>query len=314
MGEELGSLAMTEPGAPGKAQRMPAVTSGVLNIDKPAGWTSHDVVARVRRLTGVRRVGHAGTLDPMATGVLVVCLGRATRLIEYLMGQPKTYWAEITLGQTTDTYDATGQVTAELPVPPLDRAALEKALNAFRGEIMQRPPAFAAIKRNGEPLYKRARRGETVEVEPRPITIYELQLLGIQENKLRLQVTCSAGTYVRSLAHDLGQALGCGAHLSGLRRLAVGHFTIDQAVPLARLENKAWTEFVLPPDAAVAHLEKVILTQQEAVRLLHGQAIPGRQPGSRQPMRAYDPTGRLLGIVRFNPQRQAWQPLKVLAQ
>ena len=208
---------------------------GVLVIDKPAGWTSHDVVAKARGLTGIRQIGHSGTLDPMATGVLVLCLGKATRLLEYLTGLPKTYLAGITLGAATDTYDATGTVIYQHPLPELTAEALEQTLDGFRGEIMQTPPAYSAIKRNGEAQYKRARRGEEVVLDPRPVTVYELTLLEFDDGVIRIRITCSAGTYVRSIAHDLGQVLGCGAHLSSLRRLAVGPFGIDQAVTLQQL-------------------------------------------------------------------------------
>ncbi len=209
--------------------------SGVLIIDKAGGWTSHDVVAKTRGLTRIRQIGHAGTLDPMATGVLVLCLGKATRLLEYLIGQPKSYRAEITLGTATDTYDAEGEATATLPVPALTTADLENALAPFRGEIMQVPPAYSAIKRDGVASYTRARRGEEVQLEPRPVTIYTLNLLAFDGATLQLYVTCSAGTYIRSLAHDLGQALGCGAHLSGLRRTQVASFTLEQAATLEAL-------------------------------------------------------------------------------
>lgn len=210
---------------------------GVLNIDKPAQWTSHDVVAKVRHITGIRQVGHAGTLDPMATGVLVLGLGRATRLLEYLVGQPKTYLAGIRLGVATDTYDATGKPVSQSDIPALSREDLEAVLQAFRGDIMQRPPPYSAIKRDGQRLYRLARQGETVEVEPRPVTVYDFDLLAYDGKVLQAQITCSAGTYIRSLAHDLGQALGCGAHLSSLRRLAVGSFRIEDAVTLDRLDQ-----------------------------------------------------------------------------
>jgi tRNA pseudouridine55 synthase len=288
---------------------------GVLGVDKPAGWTSHDVVGKVRRLAGLRQVGHAGTLDPMATGVLVLCLGRSTRLLEYLTGQPKTYLAEVTLGVATDTYDAEGEIVARQPVPTLTEIQLDQALDVFRGEIMQRPPAYSALKRDGVALYQRARAGEQVEVEPRPVTVYELALLHFDGQTVRLRIHCGAGTYVRSIAHDLGQALGCGGHLSALRRTAVGPFNIEDAVTLEQLaEPGALAAALLPADAAVAHLARVEVTEAEAVRLLHGQAIPGAAAQPVGPARAYDPDQRFLGIVTFDPQRQAWRPQKMLAE
>lgn len=288
---------------------------GVLNVDKPAGWTSHDVVGKVRRLAGLRQVGHAGTLDPMATGVLVLCLGKATRLLEYLTGQAKIYLAEVTLGAATDTYDAEGEVTTRLPVPALTREQLDRALDPLRGEIMQRPPAYSALKRDGVALYKRARAGEEIEVEPRPVTVYELAVLHFDGQAVQLRIRCGAGTYVRSIAHDLGQALGCGGHLSALRRTAVGPFTIATAATLAQLaEPGALAAALLPGDAAVAHLGRVDMAGDEAIRLLHGQAVPATTPDLAGPARAYGPDERFLGIVAFDPQRRVWRPQKMLAE
>ena len=286
---------------------------GVLVIDKPAGWTSHDVVAKTRGLTGIRQIGHSGTLDPMATGVLVLCLGKATRLLEYVTGLPKTYLAGITLGVATDTYDATGKVIAQRPLPELTAEALEQSIDSFRGEIMQTPPAYSAIKREGVAQYKRARRGEEVVLEPRPVTVYELVLLGFADGVIELRITCSAGTYVRSIAHDLGEVLGCGAHLSNLRRLAVGAFGIDQAVTLQQLAEDNWQRWLLPPSAAVAHLARIELAEGEATRLAHGLSIAARHPIAQGPACAFDPAGRLVAVVRPDTQRQVWQPVKVLA-
>ena len=286
---------------------------GVLVIDKPAGWTSHDVVAKTRGLTAIRQIGHSGTLDPMATGVLVLCLGKATRLLEYLTGLPKTYEAGITLGTATDTYDATGTVIDQHPLPELTAEALEQTMDAFRGEIMQTPPAYSAIKRNGEAQYKRARRGEEVVLDPRPVTVYELTLLEFDHGLIRIRITCSAGTYVRSIAHDLGQVLGCGAHLSSLRRLAVGPFGVDQAVMLQQLAEEDWQQWLLPPSAAVAHLARVDLAEGEASRLIHGLPISRPHPVASGLACAFDPAGQLVAVVRPDSRRQAWQPVKVLA-
>lgn len=292
--------------------------AGVLNIDKPSGWTSHDVVAKARRLTGVRQIGHAGTLDPMATGVLVLCLGPATRLVEYITGQRKIYLAEITLGVATDTYDAAGQPTAALPVPSLSKDTVDKAMDAFRGTILQTPPAYSALKQDGQALYKRARRGETVEVKPRSVTIYDLTLVSFDGTVLCAQITCSAGTYVRSIAHDLGQALGCGAHLSALQRLAVGDFTLANALSLEQLAEAAaaghWPSLLLPVDAAVAHLPQLVFSDSDARRLLHGQMIAADAPDTEAPARAYSAAGHFLAVVQFDRAQGAWRPLKVLAQ
>ncbi len=283
--------------------------AGLLNIDKPTGITSHDVVNRVRRVAGMRRVGHAGTLDPLATGVLLVCLGRATRLVEYLTGRPKTYEAVIRLGQTTDTYDAAGTVTAERPIT-FSETDLAQALARFQGEIEQVPPMYSAVKQGGQPLYKLARQGKEVARPPRRVTIYQLDVLEWRPPLLSLRIRCSKGTYIRSLAHDLGEALGCGGHIAVLRRAAVGDFTLATAVPLADLTPDNLKNYLLPMDAAVSHLPRLDLPEAEANRLLMGQPVP-RQPA--QPAaglaRAYGVDGRFLGVARAN--ETMWQAVKM---
>ncbi|MGH2537660.1 MAG: tRNA pseudouridine(55) synthase TruB, partial [Candidatus Promineifilaceae bacterium] len=229
---------------------MATADAGLLVLDKPAGPTSHDVIQQLRRLTGVRRIGHAGTLDPLASGVLLVCLGRAARLLEYLVGLDKTYWAALRLGQTTDTYDAEGQLTAERPVD-LGRAEIEAALAAFRGPIAQRPPMYSALKLGGRPLYQLARQGLEVERPPRQVMIHSLDLLDWRPPRLELRLACSSGAYIRSLAHDLGQALGPGAHLAALRREAVGDFGLDEATQPDALTPAGWRADLQPPAAAV---------------------------------------------------------------
>jgi tRNA pseudouridine55 synthase len=250
----------------------------------------------------------------MATGVLVLCLGRATRLLEYLTGQPKTYLAEVALGAATDTYDAEGEIVDRRPVPALTHEQLDAALDAFNGEIMQRPPAYSALKRDGIALYKRARAGEAVEVEPRPVTVYQVELLAFDGQTMQLRICCGAGTYVRSIAHDLGQALGCGGHLSALRRTAVGPFTVENAVTLEHLaEPDALAAAMLPADTVVTHLPKLDVSEDAAARLLHGQSIPAASPGSAGPARAYAADHRFLGIVTIDPQRQIVHPHKMLS-
>ncbi len=286
---------------------------GLLNIDKPAGPTSHDIVARVRRGTRVRKVGHAGTLDPMATGVLVLCLGAATRLSEYVMASGKVYRARVRFGIETDTYDAEGTVVAERPVA-LDRAAVEAALDAFRGTIEQVPPMYSAIQRGGRRLYELARAGQEVAREPRPVTIDRLALIAWEPPDAELEIACSPGTYIRSLAHDLGQALGTGAHLAALRRVASGHFTVEDAVCWDELEaamaDRSWRRYVLPADQAVADLSALYLdaAQSEAVR--RGQwldADPLPEPGALA--RAYDDAGAFLAVLEARGAR--WKPQKV---
>lgn len=286
---------------------------GVLNIDKPAGMTSHDVVNVVRRLSGVRRTGHTGTLDPLATGVLLLCIGRATRLSEYLVGQDKQYEAAVRLGQETNTYDAEGEIVAEKPVT-VGREAIESALNHFRGAISQVPPMFSAVKKEGKPLYELARKGVVVERPPRKVTIYHLDLVDWTPPLLRLDVTCSSGTYIRSLAHDLGQLLGCGGHITALRRTAVGHFSVGEAVPLEALTAENWTEKLLPADSAVAHLPAVEFSNEEAAALQQGQQVAQKidfsQPPSEALARAYNNAGLFIGIVAAGPDY--WQPRKIL--
>jgi tRNA pseudouridine55 synthase len=283
--------------------------TGILNIDKPAGPTSHDVVHRVRQITGIRRVGHAGTLDPLATGVLILAAGRATRLLEYIVGQPKTYWAQLHLGQTTTTYDAEGEIITDLPVT-VSEAEFQAALPPFRGDITQIPPMYSAIKREGKPLYELARQGVEVERPPRPVTIYTLELLHWSPPLVALRVSCSAGTYIRSLAHDVGAALGCGAYLAGLRRTAVGTFTADSAINLESLTTENWTAHLLPPDSAVVHLPRLDVDAEMAGRLSKGQRIP-RTPEhpAADLVRVYNPAGEFIGLV--TTRENQWQPRKM---
>jgi tRNA pseudouridine55 synthase len=261
--------------------------NGVLNVDKPAGPTSHDVVARVRRLAGTRRVGHAGTLDPAATGVLVVLLGVATRLAEYLTELPKRYEAMIRFGLRTDTQDTTGTVLTESDASALTAAAVEAALARFRGEILQTPPMVSAVKVEGKRLYELARRGETVERAARPVTIHELSLTEFHPGPAawgRLVVGCSSGTYVRTLCADLGEALGVGAAMGALRRTRIGPFRVEEAVSLEALSRAVdegrLGEVMLPPGAAVAHLPAVTVGEPERERLLHGMAVEAGAPVS----------------------------------
>ncbi|MDX1522559.1 MAG: tRNA pseudouridine(55) synthase TruB, partial [Anaerolineae bacterium] len=211
--------------------------SGLLNINKPQGLTSHDVVARIRKLSGQRKVGHTGTLDPLATGVLLVCLGQATRLIEYVQAGRKKYRGTIRFGQSTDTLDADGQFIDQRDPSHLTEAQLQAILPQFQGEIEQIPPVFSALKKAGQPLYKMARAGQTVELAPRPVVIEALEWVTWQPPDLTLDITCSPGTYIRSLARDLGQMAGTGAHLLSLTRTENGGRSITDAVTLDQLEQ-----------------------------------------------------------------------------
>lgn len=272
--------------------------SGILCVDKPLGITSHDVVGRIRRVAGLRRVGHAGTLDPLATGVLLLGLGRATRLIEYLVGHGKLYETTVRLGQKTATYDAEGDIVEERPFHHITLSQIQTALEPFRGDILQQPPLYSAIKQGGQPLYKLARQGKTdVERSLRPVTVHTLTLLNWEPPYLSLQIHCSSGTYIRSLGHDLGEALGCGGHLSALRRLAVGDFDIETAVPLNDLTPENMNDHLLPPDTAVRHLPRLNLSETAAADILQGKRIPKTSGSSTELVRAYGADGQFLGIV-----------------
>ncbi len=285
--------------------------SGLLNVNKPGGITSHDVVRRVRRLANQRKVGHAGTLDPLATGVLVVALGRATRLLEYVVGRPKKYRATIHFGLETDTLDADGRVTTRRDPAGLAEAQLREILPNFLGEVEQTPPIFSALKQDGQPLYKLARRGQPVQVEPRRVTIYGLDWLAWQPPRLKLEVTCSTGTYIRSLAADLGRAAGPGAHLAELTRLAVGPWLLDQAVALDRLEAEGWQPYLQPLDRAVSHLPPVELGAEQVRGVGYGQQV-ALEMERTGPVRAYTPAGDFLAILTpVESSDKLWQPKKV---
>lgn len=292
--------------------------NGILNINKPAGWTSHDVVAWVRRLLKIKRVGHAGTLDPLATGVLLVCVGQATRVAEYLMASPKSYRAQVRLGIVTDTYDTEGDIVTTAPVPDLTPEALRHALARFVGTIQQTPPAFSAIKQDGVPLHRRARRGETVLPAPRTIVIHNIELLDWQTPLLDIMVECDPGTYIRSLAHDLGQALGCGATLAALVRTRSGEFTLEQALTPDAFAIEAAAGQIAshlhPLEAALRRFTPVAVAAAEVDALCRGQAIPCPTPPATKIGYALAPDGEVAAILTYEASRSAWQPAKVFAR
>ena len=232
---------------------------GVLLVDKPSGMTSHDVVDHIRKATGIRRVGHTGTLDPAATGLLVLCLGKATRLSEYLTGLDKVYEGTMELGTVTDSYDKDGKVLESNPVPDIDLSDVQNVLNSFLGRIEQIPPMVSAVKIGGERLYKKARKGEVVERAPRTVTVYEISALSYNNPEVFLRIRCSSGVYVRALCHDAGQKLGCGAALSVLRRISVGRFTINNAATLEKLTTLDSVNQNLIPMGQALDLPIVIL-------------------------------------------------------
>lgn len=297
-----GMLLVDKPGLPAPAD------NGGPPPDSPHLPTSHDIVQAVRRLSRQRRIGHTGTLDPMASGLLVLCLGWATRLVEYYQGHDKRYRAEVTLGHATDSYDALGAVVATAPVPALTARQIEDTLAAFRGEILQKPPAYSALKQGGESLHYKARRGEVVEIAARPVTFYAIEVLEFAPpGRLLLDVRCSAGAYIRSLAHDLGAALGTLGTLTALRRLAAGPFAVDQALALPDIEAAAAAGHLagalLPPGAGLA-LPPIACDSEQARRFGQGQIVPVAEsalpPGALA--RCVDAGGRLLGIVRRTDQ------------
>ncbi|MFC1601355.1 tRNA pseudouridine(55) synthase TruB [Candidatus Sumerlaeota bacterium] len=249
--------------------------NGFLLIDKSPGMTSFDVVARLRRLTGVRKIGHAGTLDPDATGLLILAIGRATRGLEFLGGWSKDYWCSGRLGASSTTDDAAGELTPTEGVEPLSRERFEQTLSRYRGDIEQVPPAFSAIKIRGERLYKAARRGEKVEAPPRPVTVHTLECVGYEWPDFELTMRVSGGTYVRSLARDVGRDLGQGAYTTAIRRTAIGPHSVDDATPLETLERTAGmaAERLLPIGAMLRHLPSVQVDEAGARRLHNGQFV-----------------------------------------
>lgn len=290
---------------------------GILNINKPLGKTSFSVVAMVKRLTGERRVGHAGTLDPAATGVLPVCLGRGTRVIEFLVDATKTYRAQVELGVATDTYDATGKVTHKGDSSGITREQLESALAPFRGQIQQTPPMYSALKHRGRPLYELARAGVSIERESRPVEIHSLEIVDWQPPVVTIEVVCGKGTYIRSLAHDLGQDLGCGASLKSLVRLRCGIFDIEDAVSVPRLEDAFrcgyWQHFVYPPDTVLLDWSAMVVGDDMERIIKNGSPVDcsGRQSAEAERCRVYTPDGSFLGVLRFNDEKGQWQPEKV---
>ena len=270
--------------------------NGIVIIDKPQGWTSQDVVSKLRGVLHTKRIGHGGTLDPMATGVLPVFVGRGTRAVEFFEHAEKCYETVLRFGIATDTEDITGTVLEEKPVN-VTREALEAALENFRGEIQQIPPMYSALKINGQKLCDLARKGKEVERKPRTITIFRLDLLDFDGNTARLRVACSKGTYIRTLCKDIGEKLGCGGCMESLRRVTAGAYTIDEAVPLAQLvESENPEQFLRPVDTMFVDHEAVTLTQKQALRCRNGNSFSIDLPEGTY--RAYDENGAFLMLAK----------------
>jgi tRNA pseudouridine55 synthase len=296
---------------------------GILNINKPPDMTSFSVVSCVKRISGERHAGHAGTLDPQATGVLPICLGQATRVIEFLFDETKKYRAQVEFGITTDTYDASGKVLRTADPSGLTRELVEAALVKFRGSILQTPPMFSAIKHQGKPLYKLARSGIEIERKSRPAQIHSLEIIDWQPPVVTLDVVCGKGTYIRSLAFDLGEALGCGAHMKSLIRLRVGPFNIEEALTLPQLEEvfrqNCGEQHLYPIDYVLLPFSALVVNKEQQCSLIHGAPItptPGLDTGSPavgqdSRCRVYTEDGRFLGMVKYDTESHNWRPEKI---
>ena len=289
--------------------------SGVLIVDKPIGMTSHDVVQHVRRGTRIKRAGHTGTLDPRASGVLVVLVGPAVRLSEFVSASDKHYQAVIKFGMTTDTYDLEGEVTSRRPVD-ISFEELEEALSGFVGEVEQTPPVYSALKINGKPAYEYAREGKEIEMEARTVTVHSLELLDWDPPEAVIDIQCSSGTYVRSLASDLGEKLGSGATLTGLRRTKSGKFGLRDAVSLRRLEeafeNGDWYKYLLPAAEALGDWYTIVLTPDQIDDVSHGHRVPGEANLEHaQKARAIGEDGELVALMEYDSETNEWQPRKV---
>lgn len=288
--------------------------SGVLVIDKPVGLTSHDIVQVVRKGTGIRRAGHTGTLDPRASGVLVVLIGPAVRLSEYVSASDKRYQAIVRLGSSTDTYDAEGEITRTASPDEISEEMFENALSNFIGEIEQVPPPYSAVKVKGRKAYEMARKGEEVELEPRIIQVHNLELLEWAPPEAVIDVYCSSGTYVRSLANDLGNVLGCGAHLIGLRRTKSGRFTLRDSVPLNKLRDAftdgSWYQYLIPAADALSDWPSIELNPEMVDAVRHGHRIPVTEKVGDM-VCGISELGELIALLEYDPEKNEWQPKKV---
>ncbi len=296
---------------------------GILNLNKPSGVTSFYAIALVRRLSGERRVGHAGTLDPLASGVQIIGAGKGARALEFISGT-KVYRASIELGVTTDTYDAEGRVTGTKDPSGVILEDIRIALKKFEGEVQQVPPAYSAIKQGGRRLYELARAGTPVIAPPRPVVIHRIEVVCWDPPVLDIEVECGRGTYIRSIAHDLGQDLGCGAHLRALQRVKDGPFCLAKAISLEELpdkiEREGWHDILLPIDAAMGSLRSVVVDDEYIKTVANGVALPVEllslelSPKDSELFRIYSNQGVLLAVTQYNSAELALKPRKVFAQ
>jgi len=298
-------------------QKLKNTVSGVLVVDKPIGMTSHDVVQTVRRGTGIRRAGHTGTLDPRASGVLVILIGPAVRLSEFVSASDKRYQATIRIGSTTDTYDAEGRITSENQFDDITEEQFDTMLQQYVGEIKQVPPPYSAVKVKGRKAYELARKGEEVELEPRTINVYSLEVLEWDLPEAVIDVYCSSGTYVRSLTNDLGISLGTGAYLVGLRRTKSGRFTLRDAVPLRRLQEAFdagdWYKFLIPAAEALSDWPLIELDADQVEKVRHGHRIAAEADHSGW-ARGVSQQGDLVALMEVDEDNREWQPRKVFFQ
>lgn len=300
------------------SRKLKSSISGILVVDKPVGMTSHDVVAILRKGTGFRRIGHTGTLDPRASGVLVTLIGPAVRLSEYLTSEKKGYEATIRFGAVSDTYDGDGNIIRTGGEIPQDEEVIMDAISSFIGDIEQVPPAYSAIKIHGQKAYDLARQGKAVEMKPRHVTIHSFDFIEYAPPELTADIVCSSGTYIRSIAHDLGQKLGCGAYLSGLKRTMSGRFSLRDAVPLSTLQKAflegTWYQYLIPAADALDGYEEVMLDIENEANILHGRRIPA-EPGTHQELgKAVSEQGELVALLEFVPETFEWKPKKVFFQ
>jgi len=295
--------------------------NGFINLFKPPGITSMEALRQIKRITGQRqKIGHGGTMDPLARGVLPVCFGQATRLMDYIVGGVKTYRMDVTLGVTTATYDAEGEVVKTGDCHGITEAIVQENLLPWIGQVKQKPPMYSAIKIDGKRLYKLARAGIEVDREARPVEIHDIKILEFTPPKLTLEVKCGRGTYMRSLAHDVGEALGCGGHVADLVRLLCGGFPAEESVTLEQLEAandepEGWRQYLFPVDWVLRELKTITLGPQAEDQLRHGQTVtlgrPELEAGYLEQYRAYNSAGLFLALVRFDRPTNSWRPVKV---
>ena len=305
---------------PNTTNNSPAI-NGFINLYKPAGITSMDALRRVKRITGQRKkVGHGGTMDPLARGVLPICFGQATRMMEYVVGGSKRYVMDVKLGESTTTYDAEGEITSTRSVEGLTRAGIESELERFIGLVEQVPPMYSAVKIDGQRLYKLARAGIEVEREARSVEIHGIRLTRFELPELTLEVDCGRGVYMRTLAHDLGEALGCGAYVTDLERQSCGGFSVADSVTLDELETEAqepggWQRRLHPVDWVVRDFKTVTIGPAAEKFLRNGQPVslgrPDFNAGYLEQFRAYNTAGQFLALVRFDRSGNSWRPAKV---